>query len=208
MAKIGPLTPDQARATIAHRLGSRLAPKVRQLNTKFGLRPQRVFLVWTRWNGAERGEGKEAETYRAELLPTPKVDSMDGVAFSLLQAGTVPVGSVKVSEVSVSYTEDQLRGLAQPPTHADSSCCVSASTCMLEHVAPVLHPEHITEPNDFYYEVVEDGRGDDPPHRAKFRLLNRPFRRADKLDWSLLLERVGQDNNREGSSATGQGTEG
>ena len=215
MARIGPLTPGQARNTLAHKIGTRLAPKVRQLATKFGLRPIRVFLVWTKWSGIERGEGFEKEINRAELLPTPKVDSMDGVSFSLLQAGTVPVGSVRVSRVNVGYTEDQLRGRVYPPnmqtTPEDFSTSLQdndADDGTPPEPLPVLNPDHIEQPFDFYYELIEDGRGDNPSHRSKFRLLNRPFRRAGKTDWSLILERIGQDNNRDGSPATDQGTQG
>ncbi len=215
MAKIGPLTPDQARGTLAHKIGSKLAPKVRQLATKFGVRSQRVFLVWTKWTGAERGEGVEREVHRAELLPTPRVDSMDSVSFSLMQAGTVPVGSVRVSRVTVTYTEDALRGRvypdpnpgdANPPAPPAGDGDDDADDRAL--VLATVNPEHILQPFDFFYELIEDGRGDDPAHRSKFRLLNRPFRRAGKVDWSLLLERIGQDNNRDGSPATGQGTQG
>jgi len=39
VSKIGPLTPEQARLTLAHKIGTKLAPKVRQLATKFGVRP-------------------------------------------------------------------------------------------------------------------------------------------------------------------------
>lgn len=186
MPKPHPLTPDEARRTLAHRIGSKLAPKVRQLATKFGVRPVRVFLVWVKWTGAERGEGRQVEVRREELLPTPRVDSLDAVTFSLLQAGTVPVGSVKVSQISVSYTSDFLRGRS----------------------VPVEHEEHLPEPYDFFYELIEDGRGDDPAARQKYRLLNQPFRRAGKVDWTLMLEREGQDSNRDGTPATGAGTEG
>jgi len=143
-------------------------------------------MVWVVWSGTERGEGTQREVKRQEILPTPRVDSLDSVTFSLLQAGTVPVGSVKLSQISVNFTSDQLRG----------------------HMVPVEHEEHIPEPYDFYYELVEDGRGDDPAHRAKYRLLNQPFRRAGRVDWTLMLERVGQDANRDGSPATGLGLEG
>ncbi len=186
MAKIGPLTPDQARRTLAHKIGIGIAPKVRQLATKYGIRPTRVFLVWAVWSGQERGEGTQREVKRAELLPTPKVSSLDSVTFSLLQAGTVPVGSVKLSQIGVNYTADFLQG----------------------KWVPKEHEEHIPEPYDFYYELIEDGRGDDPPSRSKYRLLNNPFRQAGKVQWTLMLERIGQDNNRDGTAATGQGTEG
>ncbi len=187
MSKIGPLTPEQAKRTIAHRF-TRLGDKIRQLNTKFGLRPYRVFLIWTKWSGEERGMGDEVELKRLEILPTPKVSNLDNVTFSLMHSGTVPVGSVKVEEISGQMTQDTLqgRGLTGMPEWVD----------------------HIPEPYSFFYEVVEDGRGDDPANRPKFRLLNVPFRRAGKVDWTLMLERISEDRNRLGKNVVGSGEEG
>jgi hypothetical protein len=182
MPKIGPLSPDQARGTLAHRL-TRTADNLRQLATKFGIRPYRVFLVWTQWSGEERGEGDEKEVQRVEILPTPRITSLDSVTFSLFSAGVLPVGSVRVDRISGrAFSNDLLSGIILPDgTHAD----------------------HIPEPFSFFYEVVEDGRGDNPALRSKFRLLSFPFRRAEQVDWTIMLERISEDRNRYGQSQAG-----
>jgi hypothetical protein len=186
MPKIGPLTPLQARNSLAHKIGTRVGDKVRQLNTKFGIRPYRVFLVWTKWGGTERGEGNEAVVLEREILPTPKVESLDGVAFSLFAAGQLEVGSIQVSEVSLTLTRDILMG----------------------HAIPGLGiVDHIPQPYDFFYEVREDGRGElgtgKEPQRQKYRLAADPFRRASKPYWQFTLERISEDRNRAGQSNVG-----
>ena len=174
MAKIGPLTPQQAANTICQRLG-KVADNVRQIATTLGARPYRVFLVWTKWTGKERGEGQENEVARVEILPTPRVQTLDSITFSLYHAGTLPVGSIKVDRISVqAFSADLLTG----------------------NYVPGEHEDFIPEPYEFMYEVVEDGRGDNPATRSRFRLLSFPNRRATQVDWEIMLERVGEDRNR------------
>jgi hypothetical protein len=135
----------------------------------------------------ERGEGNEVLYARLEILPTPRVASLDAVSFSLFHAGTVPVGSVKVDRISgKEFTADILLGKAFP----------NNATPMGE--SPV--EKHIPQPFEFFYEVVEDGRGDNPAKRERFRPLNIPMRRAGQLDWSILLERVSLDRTRDDRS--------
>src|SRR5690349_24199276 len=108
MPKPRPLTPSQARSSLAHRFTDR-ADRLRQLNTRFGLRSRRVFLVWTRFTGEERGEGKEQEIARVELLPTPRVTDATAVTRFGASAGVLPVGSLRVDQISAgAYTLDNL----------------------------------------------------------------------------------------------------
>lgn len=180
MPKPRPLTPAEGRRTLVHRFG-RTVDKLRQLNTKFGLRPYRVFLVHTKWSGDERGEGTETEHRRIELLPTPKVENLDALTTQIAVAATIPVGTIRVTEVSVSYTFDQLNGYLFPD-----------------------EPEKIPEPYDFFYEVVEDGRHVEKEERRKFRLAAPPSLQANKIGWTLLLERTSEDRDREGVSQIGE----
>jgi hypothetical protein len=143
--------------------------RVRQVATRFGLRPYRVFLVWTQFGGAERGEGTEREVARIEILPAPKVISLDSVALAPQTAGILPMGSIRVEKISVSLTLDQLKG----------------------RMIPVPHEDHIPVTYSFHYEVREDGRGDTAVEIMKFRLASDPFRRAGKIDWVVNLERIG-----------------
>ncbi len=142
--------------------------RVRQFATKFGIRPSRVFLVHTVFGGAERGEGTAREISRVELLPCPRVISLDAVAMTPQTAGIVPIGSIRVERISVTYTLDTLKGRMVPR----------------ENEARI--PENVS----FHYEVYEDGRGDAEPEVMRFRLAADPFRRAGKIDWVVNLERI------------------
>lgn len=149
-----------------------------------GLRPFRVFLVWTKGNG-EVGEGRDEEILRAEILPTPLVENLDAISLSAYSAGVLPVGSIRVSEVSPLWTYDQLKG----------------------RVPPVVDgvEQHIVEPFFFFYEVIEDGRGDCAPSRMRFHIATEPYRRASKFDWTFTLERDSEDRTRSGRSQLGDG---
>ena len=198
MSKVRPLSGEEARRTLAHRFAGR-ADRLRQLNTRFGLRPYHVTLVWTRWTGQERGQGREQPLAggRIELLPTPKVVNLDQGIYQLLSGGALPVGSVRVTEISANYTMDQLVGLAVPtaeftrendPPHARSA----------RELPPKPSLTDLPQPLDFHWEVREDGRGDELPPRWRFRLLSWPMRDAGKLQWVCTLERVSNDDDRDG----------
>lgn len=207
MPKPHPLSPHEARNSFAHRFG-RVADRLRQLNTRFGVRPYKVQLVWTEWSGRERGQGTEKELARVELLPTPLVQGLDGVAHQFFSGGVLPVGSLRVAEISIYFTQDMLTGLAFP----EGCECDGDLARRLRHTSPnratsfhLERPSQLTlpEPLDFFWEVREDGRGDEPPARNKFRLSAWPNRRADKLAWEVLLERVSNDENRDGTLNSG-----
>ena len=179
MPKPNPLTAERARRSLAHRLGKRV-DRIRQLATRLGIRPYRVFLVWTKFTGEERGEGNEGLIKRLEILPTPKLIDLSNVTFSPVAVGTLPIGAIRLERVSVSFTEDVLMGRQVPEAH---------------EVPP--------EPYDFFYEVVEDGRGDNPAERKKFRMVGTPHRHAGGVHWRLTLERISEDMKRDGTSAYG-----
>lgn len=218
MARIRALTPDQAKRTLANKLGG-LTDRIRQLATNFGVRPYRVFLRWTVWDGTERGEGVEQDVLTVEILPTPKLVNLDSLSFSFWHAGQIPVGSVRLEKISVaSFTEDILLGKAWPAGAKKGTAPIPPPIPKgkIPPLPPITAPmpgmderePHIQEPFEFFYEIIEDGRGDDPPKRAKFRPMNRPMRRAGKVDWTVMLERVSQDRTRDDKSSIGTGLEG
>lgn len=170
-----PLTPDQAKRSIANRL-SPIVDKIRQIPVVLGVRSQRVFLVWTKYSGQERGEGREIELRRKEILPTPKVGPMNSIAFLASTGGVMPVGTLRVQNVTLSLSNDELQGLWIPEPHEDK----------------------IPEPYRFFYEVVEDGRSDRAPSRQRFRLAAKPWRNEGTVSWELALERVSEDPDRSG----------
>jgi hypothetical protein len=172
---------------MAHRL-SRTVDRVRQIPVNLGLRPYRVFLVWERATGDERGEGKQVVMRRFELLPVPKVESLDALSLSLTAGGVVPLGSVRVSRITASLTKDILNGDSIPSVDQIAGCGCKVDTWALDK-----EWDHLPVKWTFYIEVVEDGRGDDTPTRQKFALASPPVRRAGKMDWTMVLERVSEE---------------
>lgn len=198
-----PLDPEQARHTLAHRLGRRV-DRIRQFSTRFGLRPYRVSLVWTRWTGHERGQGTEREIPggRIEILPTPQVLNIDGGIYSLMSGGTIPVGSVRVKRISTLYTMDQLVGFAIPTDEFTEENNPPRRSSAREQ-PPKPSVTDLPQPFDFHWEIREDGRGDDPSPRWRFRLLSWPWRHAGGVEWQAMLERVSDDDTRDGSPTSG-----
>jgi hypothetical protein len=191
-----PLTgPEAARRTLAHRM-TRVADRLRQLNTRFGLRSNRVFLVWTRWSGAERGEGREEVLAEIELLPTPRISDLTSQSRRPFSAGIFPEGSLRVDQISCgAYTHDHLMGLAIP---RESTTAPRADTG-----SPINQhgDEKSTDPKvDFWWELHEDGRGDDPATRKRFRVFGQPARKEGSLYWAVNLERADEPRNRTGSN--------
>lgn len=173
-----PLTDAQAKRSLANRLAPK-ADRIRQIATKLGIRPYRVFLVWVVYSASERGEGREKEIRRKEILPTPLVESLDAVARNPYAVGIVPEGSIRVSRVSVqSFTSDELAGRAP---------------------GEVLIPD----PYGFFYEVVEDGRHGMEQHRQKYRLSAQPMLQPDRVQWMIVLERISEDRDTKGKSQLG-----
>lgn len=167
-----PLSAFQAKRSLANRFG-RLADNVRQLATKLGIRPYRVFLVWSQYDGQVRGEGNESVIARVEVLPTPRVSELTSVQLALYGAGNLPTGTLRIDQISVAkWNEAQLMGRALP-TDTDA--------------------EHIPPHYDFWYEIVEDGRGGNEPMRTRYRLLGVPFRNAGGVQWGVLVERQQDD---------------
>lgn len=166
-----PLTPSQAKRTLVARFGPRVN-RLRQLSTRFGLRPYRVFLVWYAWTGEEPGEGSYTEVKSIEILPTPQVS--ESTRYDIRDGGKVMTGTYSVRKVSPTLTEDLLRGQVYPTTEKEL-------------------PRNL----EFFYELVEDGRGDSEPLRRKCKLDTPPFRLAGKLDWNLTLVHVDESNTRD-----------
>lgn len=157
-----------------------LADRLRQLNTRFGLRSKRCFLVWTKFTGEERGEGDEKILARVEILPTPKVGDLTSLTLNPFTAGTFPVGSVRIQEISLSFTYDELMGTKVPG-----------------------QDKPIADPIDFFWELVEDGRGDAKPERARYRVLGTPVRNESEVMWEVILERTAEQFSRDGRSQIG-----
>ena len=198
--KIKPLTPREAGSSLINRLG-RLG-RLRQIATNLGARSVRVWLVWTHWDGADgRGDGVEHLVKELEILPTPEVISLDGVALNAFGGGVVPVGSVRLKGVHVThYTFDLLRGAVIPE-------CFNHQTGKMK---VLQRTEHIVgaKGDDFFYELREDGRGDCPAQRWRFALVGYPVRKESDAEWQVVLVRQGGDRDRQGKSQLGPGGSG
>lgn len=186
MPKPRPLRPDETNRTLVGRFergrdgGPGLADKLRQLHTKFGARSRRLFLVWVKWTGDERGEGTEQVVRELEVLPTPKVSELTAISRNPFSAGMLPVGSLRIDEISASFSEETLRG----------------------RMVPGQGP--VPEPYDFFFETREDGRGGEgEPLRQRYRLLAGPARKETNISWSIVLERASGERKRDGSSSIG-----
>lgn len=162
-----PLTPWQAKASLAQRL-SPIGDRLRQFATTFGIRPYRVSLVWTRFTGEERGEGTEIEIGRHEILPTPKVGELTSLQNLGYSAGVLSTGTLRVDNISAGLTRAQLVGLEIPGRGQ----------------AFEMPPDV-----DFWYELIEDGRGGDTPVPARFRIASEPVRIPGNVSWSIMIEK-------------------
>lgn len=192
MPRPRPLTPTEATRTLANRFGKR-ADNLRQFNTKFGARSKRVFLVWTKVTGEERGEGDENVIHRIELLPTPRVSELTAVSRMPMIEGSLPNGGVRVDEISVyRYTEDMLRGLVVPGEPGTPGTPIARKGS-----------ERLTDPRiDFFYEIVDDGRqGEGIAARQRFQLIGYPARVETKVYFAVFLQRSSADMLRSGESS-------
>lgn len=174
------LKPEQAKATFAHRFGRR-ADGLRQITTRFGLRPYNVWLVWGVWSGKERGAGTFKELKRIDVVPNPKIEDLSSISLDPRSAGILPVGSIRLSRISATFAADQLMGKWVPTEPSDRL------------------PDNV----EFFYEVQEDGRDGHAGARMRFRPMSNPFRRAGKIDWQITLERIDEDSDRDGNNQIG-----
>jgi hypothetical protein len=187
--KPAPLTTGRAGKTLAHKFTG-LRDRLYQMETTFGLHSKRVFLVWTRWTGAQRGEGDEVEVTRVELLPTPRVTDLTSVSRTASRFGHVPQGTLRVDNISCgAYTEDHLTGLAVPTVASKG-----------DRVGGTAAEPEIPDNKSFFWDVVEDDRGGGQAQRRKYRLLSAPHRNEGALSWAVTLQPVSDDLRRDGVS--------
>lgn len=82
-----------------------------ELHPEFGVRSYRVYRIVRTWSGTEPGDGTFTDS-AFELRPYPRVMYWDGFRFRQLPAGLNQQGVVRLTEVSLSYSEADLT--AQP----------------------------------------------------------------------------------------------
>lgn len=79
------------------------------LHPQFGVRPYRVYTIVRTWSGAMVGQGTYNDD-ETEIEPQPRVLEWGGYGFDSSPVGKDTKGSVKVTEVSLSYTHEDLTG--------------------------------------------------------------------------------------------------
>lgn len=80
-----------------------------QLHPDFGVRAYRVYRVIRTWSGDVEGDGDPTDA-AAELRPQPRVKIWDGIRWVAAVCGIRELGEVRLTEVSLTYTEEQLTG--------------------------------------------------------------------------------------------------
>ena len=81
----------------------------RELHPAFGVRAYKLSTVHRVWAGQAQGEGAMTETV-VELDPQPKIKIWDGLKYELDQCGLDEIGRIRVTEVSLTYTQAELDG--------------------------------------------------------------------------------------------------
>lgn len=193
MTRYRSLTGQQARGTLAQRFAKKI-DRYRQRMTDYGLRPYRIWLVWLKYDGVERGDGNASVLAQVELLPSPRVTDMTALTMRSASAGTFPEGSIRVDGISAhAYSADELTGLKIPRPSGNGQPMPPQQAC-----AGSDFDNQFSSKVDFCYWVQEDGRTDDPARIERFRPMSRPFRDQSGFNWTILLARSDRDPTREG----------
>jgi hypothetical protein len=165
-------------ATLGRKLIS-VVDTLRDIPVRFGLRPYEVHIVRTRWTGGWRGQGQEVVISDTPILPTPLIQSLDGVQRITNIIGLDEVGTVKLDEVSGRYAEGFLSGTDSEGNPQDPD-------------------------TNFFYEVQfpTPGTISDGAPRRRFFPSSAPSYDASKFAWSVTLTRSHADRLSNGDPAT------
>jgi hypothetical protein len=151
-----------------------LADDLRQISVEFGMKPYTVRRIRIQWSGGARGRGLPTVIFSEPILPTPKVTDISGLSELLHSVGLDEHGSLRLSEISGTYTEDDLRGLDA------------------QGKGPAVDVE-------FFYEI-EYARPDGlAGEKRRFYPSGAAAYNAGKLQWTLTLEKSNEDRTRDGS---------
>lgn len=166
------LRPGDFPKTLAGRLIC-TADNVRDLYTRFGLRPYKVRIIRTRWTGGRRGQGEEFITHERPIRPTPLLADLGAISQIVNPIGLDEVGGVQLSEITGTFTDDDLRGLDSAGTPP--------------------------EPDEQVFYEIEFPRSDGQPgERRRFFLGAAPMYQADQFQWIVRLERAHEGRDRRG----------
>lgn len=170
-----PVYTDPTALQFGKTLAQKLVPvadRLRDLYTKFGLRPYKVRVVRIRWTSGQRGVGAPVVESTLDLLPTPLVLDLTTMTEIVHPIGLDEVGIIAVSEISGRFTDGQLRAMdtrGQPPG-ADE---------------------------EVFYEI-EFPRPDGSIDKRRFYLRAAPHYFASKFYWQVRLEKAHPDRQANG----------
>lgn len=165
-------SPSTLRGSLAQKLIP-VVDKVRDLNTKLGMRPYRVRIVRTRFAGGRRGVGPETVVFELDVLPTPKVVDLNTLQEMVTAVGVTEIGLVQLQQVSGRYSEDFLVG-----------------------VDPSGSP--VPDSDSVYYEIEwvrPDGKLTD---KHRFALATAPYYNASAVQWTITLDAQLEKRRRDG----------
>ena len=149
--------------------------KIRDLLTVAGLRPYIVRLVYTRWSDGERGWGTEQVVSETDILPTPFVENLDALDTSVTIVGSEEYGSIRVSQISGRFIEDELVGRLPDGTSIPSD-------------------------TNFYWEVEFPNKdGQFPGIKRRFEVAGTPTFKPGSFEWVITLVRAGENRTRNGT---------
>lgn len=149
-----------------------VADRVRDLFTRFGMRPYVVRVVRIRWSAGQRGVGTPIVESSLDLLPTPLVQDLTTMTEIVQPIGLDEVGVISVSEISGRFTDGQLRAMK-----ADGQ-------------AP--------GPDEEVFYEIEFPKPNGLVDRRRFFLRSAPYYFAGKFYWQVRLERAHSDRQENG----------
>lgn len=173
-AQVRPLVDSEIGQSLANKLVP-VVDKIRQLATKFGVRPYRVYLVHVQWSGSEIGAGSPVQISRKEILPTPQVLDMASTTEVLRSFGLTEEGGVMINKISAKFTEDDLLGRTP------------------DLVNPAM-PRTSLRNVEFFWEIVENRKSDPAPVPRRYVPNSTPMLSRDRFQWKIALTK--QDSNR------------
>jgi hypothetical protein len=166
------VTDIQAKGTLARDFVG-LADDLRDMLTQFGLRTYRVTIVRVRWSGGRRGRGAASVVSEEPILPTPKISSLEALQELAQSVGVDELGAIDLSQISGTYTEDQLRGFRDG--------------------------DGIPADEEFFYEIEffpTDSANSGGSKKRRFFPRGAPTYFPGRLQWSVRLEKANEDRNR------------
>lgn len=172
IAKFSTLSTFQFGKTLAQKLIPTV-DGIRNLSTKFGIRPYTLKVVRVRWTGSQRYEGTPTVVDEMPILPTPLIVDLSTMQEVNTPVGLDEVGTILVTEISGAYTDEQLRFQSRAGD------------------GPEIQLE-------VFYEIEFRQPNGSPGDKRRFFIRSAPQYWAAKCMWQIRLERQRPDRNANG----------